>query len=116
MEQYQMSFVTFIYRIGRKTYFGKYIFDDYVSDDHNGLDTEIMHDVLDAINRYRVKHERPVLSETELTIGILSFCPGNARIPVYSSEEEYKAFDLYYEAPPSFSFTPAIVYINGEIV
>jgi hypothetical protein len=111
-----MSFVTFIYRIGKKTYFGKYIFDDYVSDDHNGLDTEIMHDVLDAINRYRMKHDKPILSETQLTIGILSFCPGNAHIPVYSSEYEYKAFDLYYEAPPSFSFTPATVYINGKIL
>lgn len=111
-----MSFVTFMYRIGKNTYFGKYIFENGVSDDHNGLDTEIIHDVLDAINRYRVKHEEPILLETELTIGILSFCPGNAHIPVYSSEEEYKAFDLYYEAAPSFSFTPSTVYINGEIV
>jgi hypothetical protein len=103
-----MSFVTFIYRIGKKTYFGKYIFDDNVSDDHNGLDTEIIRDVLDAINRYRVKQEKPILSETELTIGILSFCPGNAHIPVYSSEYEYKAFDLYYDL--------STAYINGKVI
>jgi len=101
-----MSFVTFIYRISRKTYFGKYIFDDYVSDDHNGLDIEIRENVLHAINRYRAKHGKPALSLADLSIGILAFCPGNDYIPVYSSEDEYKSFDFYY--------SERISYINGK--
>lgn len=101
-----MSFVTFIYRIGRKTYFGKYIFDDYVSDDHNGLDIEIREEVLNTINSYRAKHGKSALSLAELAIGILAFCPGNGYIPVYSSEDEYKSFDYYY--------SEHISYINGK--
>ena len=35
-----MPFITFIYKVGKnyKTYYGKYCF-DYISDDHEGLDT-----------------------------------------------------------------------------
>ena len=45
-------FITFIYKIGKRTYYGKYVF-SYMSDDHEGLDDEIRPLLLDGINRFR---------------------------------------------------------------
>jgi len=47
-----MPFITFIYRIGKKVFHGKYI-TDYISDDHEGLDNEIKDIVISGINEYR---------------------------------------------------------------
>lgn len=107
-----MSFVSFIYRVpqSKKTYYGKYVFNGYVSDDHNGLDIQIKDDVLHGINQYRLKWgESPI---NDLIIGILAFSPGDGFVPVYSSEDEYNAFDFYYECN-GYSKPPTI-YVNGE--
>lgn len=110
-----MSFASFIYRIpnSKKTYFGKYVFNGYISDDHNGLDIEIKDDVLKAINQYRIKWGESKIQD--IMIGILAFSPGDGVIPVYSSEEEYKAFDLYYECDDNYR-NPPNIYINGELM
>lgn len=107
-----MSFVSFIYRLphSKKTYYGKYVFNGYLSDDHDGLDIEIKDDVLYGINQYRVKWGESKIND--VMIGILSFSPGNGDIPVYSSENEFSAFDFYYEF--SGNSKPHKLYINGE--
>lgn len=112
-----MSFVTFIYRIGssRKTYYGKYIFDDAYIDcdeDHLFLDKEIITCVFNAINRFRVKNNEEKLTLSQLSVGILSFCPN---VNVYSSEDEIKAFDFYCTSSHLWS-SNSKVYINGEIL
>lgn len=109
-----MSFVSFIYRLpeSKKTYYGKYVFNGCVSDDHSGLDIEIKDDVLHGINLYRIKRgESPI---NDLTIGILAFSPADGFIPVYSSNNEYSAFDFYYEYN-GYSKSPTR-YVNGESI
>jgi hypothetical protein len=110
-----MSFVTFIYRIGSRTYYGKYIFDDVYIDceeDHLLLDKEIVTGVFNAINRFRLKNNEEKLSLSQIRVGILSFCPN---VNVYSSEDEIKAFDFYCICPNLWS-THSKIYINGVMV
>ena len=48
-----MPFISFIYRVGKskKTYYGKYC-SDYISDDHEGLDTEVKYSLLKGLKKY----------------------------------------------------------------
>ena len=89
-------FITFIYRIENnpKTYFGKYN-TDYISDDHEGLDKEISHVLLDGINNYRKRKNLEKIADNNITIGVLSFS-WNKYITVYSSDDEIKCFDFYF--------------------
>ena len=68
-----MPFITFIYKVGKnnKTYYGKYCF-DYISDDHEGLDDEVKHKLINALNQYRKKKNIPEL-KSKIIIGILCF-------------------------------------------
>jgi len=104
-----MTFITFIYRIGRKTYYGKC--DMYVSDDHDGLDDKVRPILLDGIAAFRKKENLPALTET-VRIGILSLSYGHV-IPVYSSEKEIKAFDFYHIEDDHWR---SKTYINGKLV
>ena len=104
-----MSFVTFIYKIGRRTYYGKYVFDS-MSDDHNGLDIEIRPMVLCGINQFRAQKNKTPLND--LKIGILSLSIEHD-IPCYSSEEEYKCFDFYCDEENYYSRK---IYVNGKLV
>jgi hypothetical protein len=104
-----MPFITFIYKIGKHTYYGKYI-SDYVSDDHEGLDIEIKDYLVSGINKYRVINNKPVIKE-EIFIGILSFS-SHQYIPVFSSENEKKCFDFYAE---NFKYNCKI-YVNGNLI
>jgi hypothetical protein len=114
-----MSFVTFMYRIGssRRTYFGKYVFSGScgISDDHEGLDTQIVTGVLNGINRFRTKNNKEKLSLHQIKVGILAFCPNDNFIPVYSSDDEIGAFDFYHLSSDVWTKNPKI-YINGKIV
>jgi hypothetical protein len=103
-----MSFITFIYKIGKnnKTYYGKYCF-DYISDDHEGLDDEVKHKLINALNKYRKKKNIPELKST-IIIGILSFS-SNDIIPTYSTDDEIKCFDFYYNDDNK-------VYMNGKLI
>ena len=103
-----MPFITFIYKVGKndKTYYGKYCF-DYISDDHEGLDDEVKHKLINALNKYRKKKNIPELKST-IIIGILSFS-SNDIIPTYSTDDEIKCFDFYYNDDNK-------VYMNGKLI
>ena len=103
-----MPFITFIYKVGKndKTYYGKYCF-DYISDDHEGLDDEVKHKLINALNKYRKKKNIPEL-KSKIIIGILSFS-SNDIIPTYSTDDEIKCFDFYYNDDNK-------VYINGKLI
>ena len=99
-----MPFITFIYKVTNKTYYGKYCF-DYISDDHKGLDTIVQNVLLQGLNEYRKKKNIQAL-KSSVMVGILSFS-SNDTIPTYSTENEIKCFDFYYENYDK-------IYINGK--
>lgn len=103
-----MPFITFIYKVGKnnKTYYGKYCF-DYISDDHEGLDNEVKNILIKGLNKYRKKKNIPKLN-TKIFIGILSYSSDDI-IPTYSSENEIKCFDFYYNDDNK-------IYINGKLM
>jgi transcriptional regulator with AAA-type ATPase domain len=102
-----MPFITFIYKVGKndKTYYGKYCF-DYISDDHEGLDNEVKYILKKGLNKYRKQNNVKEL-KSKIRIGILSFS-SNQTIPTYSTDNEKKCFDFYYE--------DKMMYINGKLV
>ena len=101
-----MPFITFIYKVGNnpKTYYGKYC-DDYFSDDHNGLDTQVKYDLIKGLNAYRKQNNMPEI-KSKITIGVLSFS-SNRYIPTYSTKKEIKIFDFYHDFDNK-------IYINGK--
>jgi hypothetical protein len=108
-----MPFITFIYKIGKnyKTYYGKYCF-DYISDDHDGLDNEVKYILIKGLNEYRKKNNMKELKTKhimkKIIIGILSFSSNNI-IPTYSTDNEIKCFDFYYNYDNK-------IYINGKLI
>jgi hypothetical protein len=103
-----MPFITFIYKVGKnyKTYYGKCCF-DYISDDHEGLDNEVKDILIQGLNEYRKKNNIPEL-KSKIIIGILSFS-SNSIIPTYSTDNEIKCFDFYYNYNNK-------IYINGKLI
>jgi len=101
-----MSFITFIYKVGNKKYYGKYCF-DFISDDHNGLDNEVKYILKQSINKYRKQNNLQRL-KSKIMIGILSFS-SNESISIYSTKNEIKCFDFYKDYDGQ-------VYINGKVI
>jgi len=101
-----MPFITFIYKIAKRNYYGKYIF-DYITDDHEGLDDEIRPLLLYGINLFR--RQKGLLPLLYIKIGILSLSI-DSYIPCYSTDKEYECFDFYYEEYEKK------IYINGNRV
>ena len=103
-----MPFITFIYKVGKnyKTYYGKYCF-DYISDDHEGLDGEVKNVLIKGLNKYRKKNNIQKL-KTKIIIGILSFSSNNI-VSTYSTDNEIKCFDFYYNYDNE-------IYINGKLI
>ena len=103
-----MPFITFIYKVGKnyKTYYGKYCF-YYFSDDNEGLDNVIKNILIKGLNEYRKKKNIQKL-KTNIIVGILSFS-SNDIIPTYSTDDEIKCFDFYYENYDK-------IYINGKLI
>lgn len=101
-------FITFIYKIGKRNYYGKYV-SDYISDDHEGLDDQVRPLVLDGINRFRNQHGLPPIHDVK--IGILSLSL-DEYVPCYSSEKEIECFDFYYETENY----ETKLYVNGKII
>jgi hypothetical protein len=108
-----MPFITFIYRIGsnKKTYYGKYV-TDYISDDHEGLDDVVKYNLLDGINRYREQKKIKKIKPNALFVGVMSLCLDD-NIPSYSTKEEIKCFDFYYDND-FYSDNRHKTYINGK--
>jgi hypothetical protein len=110
-----MPFISFIYRVGKskKTYYGKYC-SDYISDDHEGLDTEVKYSLLKGLKKYNEEkneannEEKNEKSKKNLKVivGVLSFS-SDKYIPTYSSENEMKCFDFYHDYDNK-------IYINGK--
>ncbi len=107
-----MPFITFIYRIenNKKLFYGKYICES-ISDDHEGLDSEIEPILVDGINAYRKQKGLAKLNK-KIFIGVLSFCTSDC-IPIYSSDNEIKCFDFYYE---EFICEKNKTYVNGKLI
>ena len=103
-----MPFITFIYKIGKnpKIYYGKYCI-DYISDDHEGLDNEVKYTLIKGLTDYRIQRNMPKLN-SKIHIGVLAFS-SNQIIPTYSSDNEIKCFDFYYDFNDK-------IYINGKLI
>ena len=103
-----MSFITFIYKVGNnnKTYYGKYC-NNYISDDHEGLDNEVKYRLIHALNAHRKKNNIPIL-KSKILVGIISFS-SNENIPTYSTNNEIKCFDFYRSYRGE-------TYINGKSI
>lgn len=108
-----MPFITFIYRIGsnKKTYYGK-IVKDYISDDHEGLDEEVRYTLLEGLNKYREKKNLKKIKPQSLLVGVMSLCLDDNK-PSYSTKEEIKCFDYYYDND-FYSDNRYKTYINGK--
>ena len=102
-----MTFITFIYKIGKKTFYGKYVFDS-ISDDHEGLDDLIRDMVVKSVNTFRT--QKGLAPIKDVIIGIMSYSFDNFA-PCYSSEKEFSAFDFYCDEP---NFYHRNIYINGN--
>ena len=102
-----MPFITFIYKIGKRTFYGKYVA-NCISDDHEGLDNEVHPIVLKGINEYR--KQKGLSSIRRLKIGILSFSV-DAFAPCYSSEREMGCFDFYCDEQ---NYDKQTIYVNGQ--
>jgi hypothetical protein len=102
-----MPFITFIYTIGKKRFYGKYVA-DYVSDDHEGLDDVVQPIVLKGVNAFR--KQKGLSSINRVKIGILSLSVDNF-VPCYSSEKEMVCFDFYCDEQNYYEQT---IYVNGQ--
>jgi len=91
-----MPTICFIYKIHDSpiTYYGKYR-KNYISDDHEGLDREILPTIFFGLNVYRKKQGLPILEKNELKLGIIS-CSTNRNCINYSTDDEISCFDFYY--------------------
>ena len=103
-----MPFITFIYKVGKNhnSYYGKYCFNS-ISDDHEGLDNEVKYILKKGLNEYRKKNNIQEL-KSKIIIGVLSFSSNNI-IPTYSTDNEIKCFDFYYNYDDK-------IYINGKLI
>jgi homoserine acetyltransferase len=92
-----MPTIVFIYRINNdpQRYYGKYI-TDYISDDHEGLDTEIQPIVLQFLNVYRTQTKSPEFQSYEVSVGIVSFSFSKDSYMNYTTRKEVECFDFYY--------------------
>ena len=100
-----MPFITFLYRIGNRTFYGTYT--GYISDDHNGLASEVSYRVKETINNYRVKKGLNKLNN--IRIGVIGY---SYDCNDFSTEKEIKCFDLYLVE----NNYKTITYINGKII
>ena len=108
-----MPFITFIYRIGTKTYYGKYVSSRF-SDDHEGLDNEIKSSLMRGLRLYQQQHnsaERSPLKYNQVKVGILSYS-NDEFVPTFSSQREIACFDFYCDD----SHHTYKTYVNGKLL
>ena len=72
-----------------------------------GLDNEVKDILKKGLNEYRKQNNIPKL-KSKIMIGILSFS-SNDIIPTYSTDNEIKCFDFYYNYDNK-------IYVNGKII
>lgn len=92
-------FITFIFKLQNKTFYGKY-YTDTISPDHEGLDEEIKPYLLHGISEYQKLEKKPQLLPEEiknmLHIGVISVS-NHKNISINSSNKEINCFDFYCE-------------------
>ena len=109
-----LIFITFIYKINNKTFYGKY-YTDYISPDHKGLDEEVKPYLLRGLNEYQIQEKLPEVLEEDLSIGIISVC-NHKYISLDSTDAEINCFDFYCT---KFTINYKIylkIYINGKLI
>jgi hypothetical protein len=89
-----LIFITFIFKLNNKTFYGKY-YTDTISPDHEGLDAEIKPYLLQGIIEYHKQELLPDVKE-EVHIGIISIS-NHKYISIHSTNEEKNCFDFYCE-------------------
>ena len=101
-----MHSICFLYRIGkkRKTYYGKYVVSS-ISDDHEGLDIEVITNLHIALNSIRKIDGLPWIKRKSIKVGIISY---SDHYMTYTSTRERSMFDFYYDHG---SF-----YLNGSLL
>lgn len=107
--------ITFIYRLepAITVYYGKY-FVDYLSDDHEGLDTEIKPDLEDALDLYRALHPTQYSTPyTSVTLGILSLS-SHPYVGTWSTDAEIPLFGYYrkYDGTTFVHGIPIHMYVD----
>ena len=105
-----LIFITFIFKLNYKTFYGKY-YTDNISPDHEGLDAEIKHYLLQGIQKQDLL---PDITE-EVRIGVLSVS-NHKYISIHSSNEERNCFDFYCE---KFTINHKIclkMYMFGKLI
>ena len=109
-----MPIISFIYRLGNSlvNYTGKCDI-NYLSDDHDGLDNEVMDILYPGLNEFRILNNLPLIKKRKyIKIGILSYSSNNNYLNV-TSNKEYKAFDFYYQ---SCENDVSKTFVNGKLI
>jgi len=107
-----LIFITFIFTLQGKTFYGKY-YTDYISPDHEGLDEVIKPYLLKGLRAYKKSNLLP--EEEEVRIGILSIS-NQKYISIHASDAEKKCFDFYCE---KFTINHKIcmaLYMFGKLI
>jgi hypothetical protein len=93
-----MAFVTFSYRFAnnkKRIYTGKCFF-ERISDDHEGLDKEVLRYLVKGLNSYRQSQNiAKKVKSKDLMVGVLGVS-SDIYVPSFSSKKERKFFDFYY--------------------
>jgi len=86
--------VTFLYRVQYEptVHFGKCDY-EYVSDDHDGLDIEVINSLLHGMNSWRTQRGFVALTEEDVQVGIMSVSSDDR---CYTSEHDYACFDFWF--------------------
>ena len=108
-----LIFITFIFTLNGKTFYGKY-YTDYISPDHEGLDEVIKPYLVKGLNEYN-KHENLPEIKENIQIGIISVSD-HKYISIHSSNDEKLCFDFYCE---KFNINYKIhlrMYVFGKLI
>lgn len=107
-----MPFITFIYKLGNyeKKFYGKCVF-HYISDDHEGLDIEILPYLVNGLNKYRKLKGKSEINSDKVNIAVLSYSDDKF-VPTYSSNKEVTLFDFYNIKYRNKNTT----YVNGKLI
>ncbi len=81
-----MHSITFMYRVGQnpKVFYGKVI--DYISDDHDGLDIDMMYYLRNGLAKFDINPRK-------LHVSIIGYTPDN--FFSYYSKQDRSCFDFY---------------------
>ena len=107
-----MPYITFIYRIDDKVYYGKYYKNYIYNSEMDNLVDEIKPCIVKGINKYRKLNNLSNLKKNKIKIGILSSSMDQNNTLEYLNintiDKEIKCFDFHYNENKT--------YINGKLL